>query len=293
MAKDMGWSYIRSTSSTATKSTSAMRSGDKTKHPDSNPWGKKASGSVQSPEGEGAAVKRLHRDVLCCPFNIPSPVFLGSMWRPSHFSLMPSSPFVSSRPPLQPWLPRSRAPSPRPSPCRFRRGCSTPNPGRLQPVAIQPLLFPGFCATRCARVPAAGLSPRLRGNRRGRRRSGLSPRLRGNRHCLARVYPRACGGTGGPHLLSPRLRGTSASRSRRGRYAVYPRACGGTTCCSLAVLAESEPTIPAPAGEPCRRRRRGLPCRVYPRACGGTASVVNVALLFATIPAPAGEPMIW
>ena len=71
-----------------------------------------------------------------------------------------------------------------------------------------------------------------------------------------RVYPRACGGTGGPAIpachtpgLSPRMRGNPRDR---------------------APPAPELGSIPAHAGEPdgstTTRSRRG----VYPRACGGT-----------------------
>ena len=72
------------------------------------------------------------------------------------------------------------------------------------------------------------------------------------------VYPRACGGTpppGSPQTmkrgLSPRLRGNQLRLTRSD---------------------ERLGSIPAPAGEPQRRRRKKPWRRVYPRACGGTIS---------------------
>ena len=111
-----------------------------------------------------------------------------------------------------------------------------------------------------------GLSPRVRGNRgSGHRRScrsGSIPARAGEpvgrrlSNKRQEVYPRACGGTffwaleiapsGG---LSPRVRGNPA-------HATMP--------------ATSDRSIPARAGEPGLRRRRGRRRPVYPRACGGT-----------------------
>ncbi len=156
-------------------------------------------------------------------------------------------------------------------------------------------------------VIRCGLSPRLRGNhqfpRALERRIGSIPAPAGEPCGSARagrarrVYPRACGGTGGAgngvwdgRGLSPRLRGNLADhRLRR----PVPR------------------SIPAPAGEPrsCWSGRARM--WVYPRACGGTKQAVeavqgrlglsprlrgNLAIGPSTsptsrsIPAPAGEP---
>ena len=150
--------------------------------------------------------------------------------------------------------------------------------------------------------PAAGLSPRLRGNHvqrgtssaergsipapAGEPRSGISGKA------ASTVYPRACGGTLYEVIstttnpgLSPRL---------RGNLRFLPGAFSDSR------------SIPAPAGEPRHRL-----IRVYPRACGGTADgrrptayrgglsprlrgnrageAVEV-LIRGSIPAPAGEP---
>ena len=72
----------------------------------------------------------------------------------------------------------------------------------------------------------------------------------------SRVYPRACGGTGGDcktcqfnQGLSPRVRGNQERH--------YSTDDGGGS-------------IPARAGEPPVRRHWNISITVYPRACGGT-----------------------
>ena len=94
---------------------------------------------------------------------------------------------------------------------------------------------------------------------------GLSPRMRGNRHHprgrrATRVYPRVCGGTyrfPAPLVrlrgLSPRMRGNPQSAYR---------------------LAQPAGSIPAYAGEPCRRALITAAPTVYPRVCGGTQVAV-------------------
>ena len=154
----------------------------------------------------------------------------------------------------------------------------------------------------------AGLSPRMRGNPNSTSKStpvmGSIPAHAGEprgfeRLCgHARVYPRACGGTGDrPRAvvvfwgLSPRMRGNrlrgggeidvvgsipahagepclnASSWSRRG---VYPRACGGT--------------VPAP---PAGRRHPGL----SPRMRGNPLRVEVGLAPIGSIPAHAGEPI--
>ena len=114
----------------------------------------------------------------------------------------------------------------------------------------------------------AGLSPRVRGNRRVGRdddvvsrsipaRAGEPLWQSGQIHGM-RVYPRACGGT---------LLRSSWYRPRRG---LSPRVRGNRVrpirCPRLTW------SIPARAGEPAARCRTGAALRVYPRACGGTWS---------------------
>ena len=113
---------------------------------------------------------------------------------------------------------------------------------------------------------ARGLSPRVRGNRQGTRRTqptrGSIPACAGEpmpawaRHRRRRVYPRVCGGTdmrpwdAGRGLgLSPRVRGNHRTRKEPGRMTG---------------------SIPACAGEPLMTPIGSRFCRVYPRVCGGT-----------------------
>ena len=172
---------------------------------------------------------------------------------------------------------------------------------------VYPRACGGTYASAGRPLDAVGLSPRMRGNRdrRGEPRCPTrsipahagEPRPRLPRRGKARVYPRACGGTGtmltchGPHEgLSPRMRGNHRGAERGVR---------------------EHGSIPAHAGEP---RCRGAPSRrdgVYPRACGGTADthpylvskgglsprmrgnpgdVHDAALGLRSIPAHAGEP---
>ena len=75
---------------------------------------------------------------------------------------------------------------------------------------------------------------------------------------FARVYPRACGGTGSPRQVT---------RSRRG---LSPRVRGNQAGVVDQLLGAG--SIPARAGEPRRSSRAEGSSRVYPRACGGTGS---------------------
>jgi len=159
-------------------------------------------------------------------------------------------------------------------------------------------------------ISNCGLSPRVRGNlaligwillweRSIPARAGEPTRdRRGSRS--ARVYPRACGGTGqgsgairNRQGLSPRVRGNRSLRSslrwcrgsiparagepirsvvKLGNTSVYPRACGGTTI-------YGQPFYP-PMGLSPRVRGNPTPWHtstcsetVYPRACGGTTGM--------------------
>ena len=111
-----------------------------------------------------------------------------------------------------------------------------------------------------------GLSPRVRGNRRGNpalqsmRRSipacAGEPDYDGIYHLTIMVYPRVCGGTGCPMPsisrmagLSPRVRGNPGA----GLY-----------------NADDVGSIPACAGEPPVRCGSQASSKVYPRVCGGT-----------------------
>ena len=85
---------------------------------------------------------------------------------------------------------------------------------------------------------------------------------------LAKVYPRACGGT------------AIALNVHQPRIGVYPRACGGT------VSNKAEPVYPRACGGTRAER-----FAVYPRACGGTGWVKRLLVpMMRSIPARAGEP---
>ena len=152
-----------------------------------------------------------------------------------------------------------------------------------------------------------GLSPRVRGNPRTRRRrtsGGRSiPACAGEpgRCCRCRadwgVYPRVCGGTPSPHPsrlifagLSPRVRGN---------------------LCHDAEWATRRGSIPACAGEPGVSTAPPQTGGVYPRVCGGTRTGTagrrsgiglsprvrgnrshnaGYVIHFGSIPACAGEP---
>ena len=181
-----------------------------------------------------------------------------------------------------------------------RERAAEPSPGSIPAGAGEPVaalaigqhgeVYPRGCggtdAGKRMRAPSGGLSPRVRGNRRGQedarafRRSipagagepdpgvrggdvhgsipagaGEPDRPRPGRP-EAMVYPRGCGGTSRPGYgigvengLSPRVRGNPDERRIR---RAAPR------------------SIPAGAGEPGRSRDSGIPSRVYPRGCGGT-----------------------
>ena len=156
-------------------------------------------------------------------------------------------------------------------------------------------------------VVAAGLSPRVRGNR---------ARLRAAGRAVGSIP--ACAGEPGPVLLL------------QSGGEVYPRVCGGTTSRFISsaigrglsprvrgnlITATSGPalrrSIPACAGEPTPSRSPAVSRKVYPRVCGGTGSDEsmrsslnglsprvrgNPAVLMSTttairsIPACAGEP---
>ena len=143
-----------------------------------------------------------------------------------------------------------------------------PSRQSAQPPTVR--VYPRVCGgTVRAGRPAAGdggLSPRVRGNRRGwsRRRGG------------AGSIP-ACAGEPPPISTSPRTR------------AVYPRVCGGTagwdvvmeSAMGLSPRVRGNPvvgltftarigSIPACAGEPAQLAPHAADVGVYPRVCGGT-----------------------
>ena len=152
-----------------------------------------------------------------------------------------------------------------------------------------------------------GLSPRVRGNHSvvqfGAGPGGSIPACAGepsgarSTNRIMWVYPRVCGGTSNASSrstftmgLSPRVRGNR-------RIQVVPGRIAGS--------------IPACAGEPCRKATWTSCSRVYPRVCGGTRNVDTYPLAFSglsprvrgnrirhlcqrdragSIPACAGEP---
>ncbi len=179
------------------------------------------------------------------------------------------------------------------------------------PRQIVSAVYPRVCGgTRSCHfhfLTQAGLSPRVRGNRRClRRRAGRSgsipacagePRWPGGVSGSRWVYPRVCGGTTG----SANARGTACGLS--------PRVRGNP----LSAAARIAPfgSIPACAGEPVEERRQRTPGKVYPRVCGGTPnrrfpppiqrglsprvrgnrrSRIGASRILRSIPACAGEP---
>ena len=145
-------------------------------------------------------------------------------------------------------------------------------PGCNRGLGLGPRVYPRACGeTSCECVSASslrGLSPRMRGNRRGHPVGGDArgsipahagkPKLYDQYVTALGVYPRACGETPGifsmsvmDRGLSPRMRGNLAGLRRR------PPRPG---------------SIPAHAGKPNTGKSKASHTRVYPRACGETAA---------------------
>ena len=132
------------------------------------------------------------------------------------------------------------------------------------------MVYPRVCGrTATGPLPctaAKGLSPRVRGNRCGRRRCSRrrwsipacagEPRWRQCERLVVVVYPRVCGGTMPAGALLPSKSGLS------------PRVRGNPLDSDSS--SECRGSIPACAGEPAHTL--GAPCtlQVYPRVCGGT-----------------------
>ena len=173
------------------------------------------------------------------------------------------------------------------------------------------MVYPRACGGTVLRTAyinkAAGLSPRVRGNRAGQRVAGVGvgsiparagePTWIGLLGSSCVVYPRACGGTVEQRWqildregLSPRVRGNQPPAAdagsgrgsiparageprvvaqRDGQHGVYPRACGGT---------RGTPSLASPA--------RGL----SPRVRGNPKGVPDEQAEKGSIPARAGEP---
>ena len=147
-----------------------------------------------------------------------------------------------------------------------------------------------MCGGTCASLKGApyvcGLSPRVRGNRRNRRRhrpaTGSIPACAGEPFTGGdvptpeRVYPRVCGGTRQRQGCSPCAAGLS------------PRV-RGNPCFDRALEGKSG-SIPACAGEPYSAKRNAFDGGVYPRVCGGTfAGVVGRARLLGLSPRVRGN----
>ena len=183
---------------------------------------------------------------------------------------------------------------------------SPSNPG------VYPRVCGGTAGIRILAAGQAGLSPRVRGNRR---RGGPKPAGGGSIPACAgepngnaltgyagQVYPRVCGGT----AMAPKSCLLPAGLS--------PRVRGNLRAAVVRVVKRG--SIPACAGEPRpdRRRRRPRPPGVYPRVCGGTRLRQPVLPppwglsprvrgnlnppgygnpAFGSIPACAGEPNGW
>ena len=131
-------------------------------------------------------------------------------------------------------------------------------------------VYPRVCGGTICRIPQPpgvdGLSPRVRGNRPDDRGNGAcrgsipacagEPKTPFRIPTAAPVYPRVCGGTPASYPPAGRLPGLS------------PRVRGNRAGdCARPLVWRS---IPACAGEPPGRRKRGPGRRVYPRVCGGT-----------------------
>ena len=171
----------------------------------------------------------------------------------------------------------------------YPRACGEPDQDRSSQDQCE--VYPRACGGTPGTITQGdhdrGLSPRVRGNRRGtyRRagpgrsipaRAGEPPPSTSTRG-RGRVYPRACGEPPGRVYTREAL-------------LVYPRACGGT-CTRMRMVsawAGLSPrvrgnhvpihltdgdvgSIPARAGEPLRIQPITGARGVYPRACGGTA----------------------
>ena len=141
---------------------------------------------------------------------------------------------------------------------------------------VYPRVCGGTVGSRHSNHPAAGLSPRVRGNPAGTAgaaaRRGSIPACAGEPPKVGRsarwagVYPRVCGGTGLPRTGHERHQGLSPRV--RGNLVRDDVADGGIG------------SIPACAGEPTRACRRGRLHGVYPRVCGGTLNGEALAFRF-------------
>ena len=139
---------------------------------------------------------------------------------------------------------------------------------------VYPRVCGGTRSRSLASFSAAGLSPRVRGNREYLweilQGGGSIPACAGEPHLptiidsSSGVYPRVCGGTAWnrhPRYsavgLSPRVRGNQVKKAE---------------------IVSGRRSIPACAGEPGVHYSSGTGAPVYPRVCGGTAFKVSCLL---------------
>ena len=139
----------------------------------------------------------------------------------------------------------------------------------LKKAKVYPRVCGGSTMRRAPWQWTQGLSPRVRGKRRGvavtARVGGSIPACAGEARFRPpaqpewAVYPRVCGGSGFTPMTSPRPRGLS------------PRVRGKPT--SPASPVQRPRSIPACAGEALGARVQEWAIAVYPRVCGGSAYV--------------------
>ena len=133
-------------------------------------------------------------------------------------------------------------------------------------IAVYPRVCGGTGVGEEDIMAAAGLSPRVRRNRRVAGVAGTGggsipacagePSARSVVLSIVWVYPRVCGGTEVEPSEDFEMRGLS------------PRVRGNLGC--RAGVGDGDGSIPACAGEPLRSARLTTSNPVYPRVCGGT-----------------------
>ena len=194
-------------------------------------------------------------------------------------------------------------------------------------MRVYPRVCGGTSPHICPLTRGTGLSPRVRGNRFGRRswrrRAGSipacagEPSIPGSAGLMVAVYPRVCGGT--RHGQRDLLPGRGSIPACAGEpkawpgscrvVTVYPRVCGGTahwplgisTLKGLSPRVRGNPSaradrrrragsIPACAGEPLAGCQQDGRYEVYPRVCGGTVGdVVDDAVVAGLSPRVRGN----
>ena len=152
----------------------------------------------------------------------------------------------------------------------------------------------------------AGLSPRVRGNRRGSgatvSRTGSIPACAGESRCAVSsrradgVYPRVCGGINAPPVqtaamagLSPRVRGNHVTvRFGSGYHRSIP-ACAGESSVSPTAAAKRTVYPRVCGGIPSVTRRLANDTGLSPRVRGNPEPAVHAGYAVRSIPACAGE----